>query len=386
MRTHQVDKKKCWVVENQRPFSYQIIQTSDLFNINNPSLLIGRNHKKGKVFVVVEKVIYELFKDQLSDYFANFQIETNILQFQGGEGNKSIDSFIKIFSELNKFQINRRNEPIIALGGGVLIDIVGFVASCFRRGVPHVRVPTNLMGYIDAAIGIKTGINFNNEKNRMGSFEPPTAVILDTQFFQSLDLRQIVNACGEIVKIAVSKNKDLFALLEKDGRRSIEDKFQNSGQQILDIAINDMLEELEPNLYEENLARVVDFGHTFSPTIEMAGVDDLLHGEAVVIDIAYSIFLSHCLGYLTYEQCERICNLIAKLDLPLWSPHVSPELLWKGLQERIYHRNGQQQLPIPDDIGHCIFLNNVSKEDVQRAYDAYMNYLETTTKFREDAK
>ena len=194
MRTHQVDKKKCWVVENQRPFSYQIIQTSDLFNINNPSLLIGRNHKKGKVFVVVEKVIYELFKDQLSDYFANFQIETNILQFQGGEGNKSIDSFIKIFSELNKFQINRRNEPIIALGGGVLIDIVGFVASCFRRGVPHVRVPTNLMGYIDAAIGIKTGINFNNEKNRMGSFEPPTAVILDTQFFQSLDLRQIVNS------------------------------------------------------------------------------------------------------------------------------------------------------------------------------------------------
>ena len=297
MRTHQVNNKKCWVVENQRSLSYQITQTSDLFNINNASLLVGRNHKKGKAFIVVEKVIYELFREQISDYFAQFQIETKIFQFQGGEENKNIDSFVEIFFHLNEFQINRRNEPIIAMGGGVLIDVVGFVASCFRRGVPHVRVPTNLMGYIDAAIGIKTGINFNNEKNRMGSFEPPAAVILDTQFFQSLELRQIINAYGEIVKIAVSKNKDLFALLEKDGRRAIEDKFQNTGQQILDIAIDDMLEELEPNLYEEKLARVVDFGHTFSPMIEMAGVDEILHGEAVAIDITYSIFLSHYLGY-----------------------------------------------------------------------------------------
>ncbi len=207
-----------------------------------------------------------------------------------------MENYIKLFDELDKFPINRRNEPIIAIGGGVVTDVVGFVSSCYRRGIPHIKIPTTLMGYIDASIGIKTGVNFNGNKNRMGSFEPPQHIVLDKTFLLSLPERHILNGVGEILKIAVIKDKYLFELIENYGIQCIEDKFQNKkGKEILDISIQDMIKELEPNLYESNLERCVDFGHTFSLALEMNDVNNLLHGEAVTIDI---VFLLYYQGYI----------------------------------------------------------------------------------------
>jgi 3-dehydroquinate synthetase len=118
--------------------------------------------------------------------------------------------------ELDTFPIHRRDEPIIAIGGGTLTDVVGFVASSYRRSVPHLKVPTTLMGYVDASIGIKTGINFDGHKSRLGSFEPPRKVLLDKTFLQTLPREYILDGTGEIIKLAVIKDAGLFK--RKDSR------------------------------------------------------------------------------------------------------------------------------------------------------------------------
>ena len=131
--------------------------------------------------------------------------------FLGGEENKTVEHYLSILRELDSFPIHRRDEPIIAIGGGVLTDVVGFVASSYRRGVPHIKVPTTLMGYVDASIGIKTGINFNGNKNRLGSFDPPEKVFLDKSFLKTLPKRHILNGVCEIIKLAIIKDAEFFS-------------------------------------------------------------------------------------------------------------------------------------------------------------------------------
>jgi 2-epi-5-epi-valiolone synthase len=147
-------------------------------------------------------------------------VEAKIVVFPGDEENKTLDHYLALARELDCFPIHRRDEPIIAIGGGVLTDLVGFVAASYRRGVPYVKVPTTLMGYVDASIGIKTGLNFNSNKNRLGSFHAPQAVLLDKAFLKTLPRRHILNGVCEIIKLAVIKDAPLFGLLETHGRKA----------------------------------------------------------------------------------------------------------------------------------------------------------------------
>jgi len=291
-----------------------------------------------------------------------------MLVFPSGEKNKSVDNYLWILRELDKFPINRRDEPIIAIGGGVLTDIAGFVASSYRRGVPHIKVPTTLMGYIDASVGIKTGINFNDHKNRLGSFEPPKKVLLDRNFLKTLPKRHLLNGVCEMIKLAVVKDLTLFELLETHGPTSITTRFQDEiSRSILDRSVGGMLEELQPNLFEDELARKVDFGHTFSYGLETHDEADLLHGEAVLIDIVLSSILANARNLLSAQELNRLFNLVSKLGINLNSEPVTPELLWNTLEERTYHRNGLQRVPLPEGLGQCTFVNDIKFEDIKSA-------------------
>ena len=354
-------------VKYNKKIEYPLVMTENVFSLNNDNILIGGQKQGGRRFVVVDSFIYNNYKDPLHSYFDNRNIEAKIISFKAGESNKNMDSFSSLFTNLNEFQVNRRSEPIIAIGGGVTTDIVGFLASVYRRGVPHVKIPTTLMGYVDASVGIKTGINFGNDKNRMGTFEPPAGVILDKSFLKTLDSRHIINGVGEIIKLGIIKDLHLFELLESYGKSAIDSNFQKNSEDILDKSIRMMLEELEPNLYEENLSRSVDFGHTFSPAIEMNSTTELLHGEAVSIDVAFSSVISFNRNLINKGDLNRIFNLVKKLQLPYQHASLLPDLLWDSVIERTYHRDGYQRVPLPSPLGHCIFINDLKKEEVVKA-------------------
>src|SRR5690606_16962149 len=178
--------------------------------------------------VVVDEVVYRHHGLRLRDWFVHQGIEARIVPIAGGEAAKTIDTWQGLLRALDRFPIHRRDEPIIAIGGGVLTDVVGFAAASYRRGVPHIKVPTTLMGYVDASVGIKTGINFNGCKNRLGSFEPPRRVLLDRRLLGTLPRRHLENGVCEIIKLAVIADAGLIAMLEQSGAAGVACAFQDA--------------------------------------------------------------------------------------------------------------------------------------------------------------
>lgn len=365
------DRWHTWRVRHQHTVEYDVVNSPNLFHRQNLALLSVGRIQNAHRFVVVDSNVEKYYSAAIRDYFAYHQVDARIVTFPGGEENKTADRYLSIVRELDAFPIHRRDEPIIAIGGGVLTDEVGFVASSYRRGVPHIKVPTTLMGYVDASIGIKTGINFNGNKNRLGAFHAPQLVLLDKSFLKTLPRRHILNGVCEIIKLAVIKDVDLFHLLELYGKQSVDVHFQDEqGGVILDRAIAGMLEELQPNLFEEELARKVDFGHTFSYGLETRHEARLFHGEAVLLDVLVSTLIGRARHLLSEEDSDRIFRLVHTLGIVLDTSMLEPCLLWQSLIERTYHRNGLQRVPMPSGIGNCVFLNDIKLDEVESAAKA----------------
>merc|ERR1719265_487217 len=138
---------------------------------------------------------------------------------------------LKICKTMKDWKIDRRTEPVIAIGGGVCLDIVGLAASMFRRRTPYIRVLTTALSYVDASVGAKNGCNFSGSKNRLGTYVPPVAALLDSSFFRTQGPRDISNSLGEICKMAIMKSEELLELLEENGPRLIADRFAPQSDQ-----------------------------------------------------------------------------------------------------------------------------------------------------------
>ncbi|MFN8386254.1 MAG: sedoheptulose 7-phosphate cyclase [Anaerolineales bacterium] len=355
-------------VTYQHTIEYEVINTSGLFHPQNWALLSVGKIEDARRFVVVDANVDKHHGDAIRAYFDFHNVDARIVTFPGGEENKTLDQYLALAHELDLFPIHRRDEPIIAIGGGVLTDLVGFVAASHRRGVPYIKAPTTLMGYVDASIGIKTGFNFNGNKNRLGAFHAPQTVLLDKTLLRTLPRRHILNGVCEIIKLAIVCDAELFDMLELHGARCVESHFQNGeSDAILDRAISGMIEELEPNLFEAELARKVDFGHTFSYGLETRHEANLLHGEAVLLDILLSALIARGRGLLTDNETERIFRLTSELGFALNVSALDPSLLWSSLTERTYHRNGLQRVPMPRGIGGCVFINDIHEAEIESA-------------------
>jgi 3-dehydroquinate synthase len=231
-----------------------------------------------------------------------------------------------------------------------------------------VRVPTTLIGLVDAGVGVKTGVNFNGHKNRLGSYHAPIASLLDAGFLETLPERHIRNGMFEIAKVAIVIDRRLFDLLEANAPELIADRLQHgwAARSVLRRAITAMMDELEPNLWETRLERLVDFGHSFSSPFELH-TPDLLHGEAVAIDMALSSVLAERRKLLPPGECERILSLLGVLGLPLVDAKHDLTLVEEGLADTVRHRDGLPRLPLPVGIGSARFVNDVTITELEPA-------------------
>lgn len=359
-----------WSVRATREIAYDLRCVQHVFDPENDALLADGRTKGGRRFVVVDERVHRFHGTRIEAYFRAHGVQARVLLLQSGEANKTMDALQRVLRALDSFPIHRRDEPVIAIGGGVLTDIVAFAASCYRRGVPHIKVPTTLMGYVDAAVGVKTAVNFNGHKNRLGSFEPPRAVLLDQELLATLAPRYLRDGMCEIIKLAVICDRELFDLLEQHGARAIAAAFQDGqSKRILDAAVSGMLQELSPNLYEEQLARKVDFGHTFSYGLEARFATRLLHGEAVLLDVLVSCVIAESRGLLMGDEAARVLALVEQLGIRPAIELLDPALMWHALADRVEHRNGHQHVPLPTAIGNGVFVDDMTLPEIKRAVD-----------------
>jgi len=195
-----------WEINAKLPVNFKIKNSPDLFNNKNLDLIefgnLGTNSRR---LILIDQNLCDLYLKEIKDYFHFHAIEIRIVAIQSGEEDKNLDTLVFILGEIERFGLLRKSEPLIAIGGGVLLDIVGMAAGLYRRGIPYIRVPTSLVGLIDASVGIKTGINFQTRRNRLGSYYPPLASYLDKKFLNSLAPLEVSSGLGEILKMAVIK-------------------------------------------------------------------------------------------------------------------------------------------------------------------------------------
>jgi 3-dehydroquinate synthase len=347
-------------VKTSIPVAYSIRTVSNVLSLTE----IDSTRK----IVVVDSTVYALYANSIGDAL--------ILSIDCSEETKNWEAVHKILAFLELCKVLRRSEPVIAIGGGVLLDVVGFCCSIYRRGIPYVRIPTTLLAIVDASVGAKTSINDFGRRNRIGSFYPPIDTLIDPSFIITQDSREISNGVAEIIKLAIVTNHELFELLESDPVSLLINKFQHSAtaDRIVNLAIIGMAAELNDNLWETNLQRPVDFGHTFSPVIEMKNVTDMLHGEAVILDCLLSSCIAAGRGLITNAELKRIFMLVHKFNLPTMHPDfMDTELLTIGLCDVMTHRNNNQYLPLPSSIGKCVIVNDVLTNEIVQAINLMRN-------------
>ena len=289
------------------------------------------------------------------------------------EENKNIDSFLAILDVIESQGTGRKDTLLAAVGGGALLDIVSFAASVFRRGISVIKVPTTLLGIVDASIGIKTGINFSGQRNRLGSYHLDYSVIVDPMLLKGLTPFLLRQGLGEIFKIAIIKSRTLFNLLSDNINRLEELSFYQSpeGITVLSQSIQLMLEELHDNPREQNLKRCVDFGHSFSPLVEMesntnSNYRTLPHGFSVAYDCLLTATIAWQRRILPSDQYHLIVDMYLRFDFDFINPIYNDiNLVWASFLEMTKHRGGNQNLPVPIEIGSFEFIQDVTFDEVR---------------------
>lgn len=379
--------KQEWVIDTNLPINYEIKISNDLLNPENKDILRYGDQIYGRRrLVFLDRNVHKYYGEKVKKYFEYNNISYHIVLIDGGETVKSLDNLLYSLGEIEQFGLSRKNEPIIVIGGGVVLDIVGLASSLYRRGIPYIRIPTTLLGIVDVSVAAKTGINFLNRRNRLGAYYPPISTLLDKTFIKTLEHIEISSGMGEILKMAVVKDYNLFKLLENYGDKLYEYKFEHeSAEEVISLSIEGMKVELENNLWEKDLKRLVDFGHSFSPIIEMRSlidnkVDSLTHGYAVTLDVIFSCVISYLRGMLPYSELMRVINTAKKMGIPTYHPFFTNSLLLlESLNDVVKHRNGDQNLPIPVKIGESIFINDITHDEIKKSVELFI-------KINEDVK
>ncbi|MCA3642766.1 MAG: sedoheptulose 7-phosphate cyclase [Methylobacterium sp.] len=355
-----------WDVPADRRRSYSIHVAEPLLDPRNPALLSGGD-VAGRRFVVLDNNLAEDIRPRLEAYLAANNVEAEFLVLDGGENCKSMQVALHMVEALEAFGLDRRREPLILIGGGALLDVGGFAASIYRRGVPFIRVPTTLLAYVDASVGVKTGVNFGQGKNLIGAFEPPYAVLLEREFLKTLPAREIASGLGEVLKLAAGCDPQLLQGLVASAQAFRARRFDDPAVvEVLHRSIVVMLRELRENLYEADLTRAVDLGHTFSQALELQAKDIALrHGEAVALDINLCGLISARRGLLARDELAAIGRLTHEVGLPTRLPELTPDALWRSVRERTRHRGGHQRIPIPAGSGRCAFIDDLTEAELQ---------------------
>lgn len=343
--------------------TYEIKRVSNLFDVANPAL--SGHIKTRKAFCIIDQNLAE-YAVLLKQYFEKNDIEAYYFFVKVSEKNKSLQSIIDFTTFCFQHEIGRR-DPIIAFGGGITCDLGGMAANLLRRGTPCIKIPTTLCGVIDAAVGVKNGVNYADSKNSLGTFYPPEVVFIDLEFLKTLPVKEIKNGLVEMIKIIALKDRDTWNLLKRNIDRFLTKDFNSEVVELIDRSIAFMTEELSSNLLEDSLYRIVDYGHEFGHLIEIITDFELSHGEAVAIGMRLSNHLAYSAGLMDANDHTDFNELVNKLNLPHWHKALSCQKLYTKREAISRHKGGQFSIVALHQIGSPFFMKELNLADMEYA-------------------
>ncbi|SHM38728.1 3-dehydroquinate synthase [Cyclobacterium lianum] len=359
------------------PFRYQVFFTKSLFSTSNELFAqLVKGDKLPKVYFVLDEGLVRHHPNLITEIEAyaqanadTFTLCASPLVVPGGEYIKNDQRYFQeVLKATHTYGIDRHSF-IVGLGGGALLDMVGFAAAIAHRGIRHIRIPTTVLSQNDSGVGVKNGINAYGKKNYLGTFAPPFAVINDPDFLQTLEERDWRSGISEALKVALIKDASFFVWIEQQaldlmdkGHSAMEELIFRCAQMHLDhIASGDP--------FETGSSRPLDFGHWAAHKLEHLTDYKIRHGEAVAIGIALDTTYSFLSGRISENELNRVLDLIIKLGFDLYVPELSGETLLEGLNEFREHLGGELTIMLLDKIGSGVEVHQMDEALIFRAVE-----------------
>lgn len=265
-------------------------------------------------FIITNPVVGGLYGDLLKEALSRSGLSFSYVEVPDGERYKTLYWARKLYDRMSAMRIDR-SSTVLALGGGVICDLAGFVAATYMRGIPHAYIPTTLLAQVDASIGGKVGVDYGLGKNLIGSFYNPRLILCDPEVLHTLERRQFSCGVAEIIKSAIINSRSFFEMLEKNCPLSMENP--NIEEIIYQTALI-KADFVRKDPFEKNERAFLNFGHTIGHAIEVAtGFRRILHGEAISIGMVGAFLISQELGYTSSEYTDRLKKLLVACGLPV---------------------------------------------------------------------
>lgn len=279
--------------------------------------VVERAGRRG-VFWVWDARVWELWGDACTQCGWPSRESGAVIHFEASETNKRLASVESLARELVRAGADR-GTALVAVGGGVTGDVVGFLASIYMRGVPVFQVPTTLLGMVDSSIGGKTGVDLPEGKNLLGTFYQPSAIWMDPEFLETLPPEQFRQGMAEVIKTAIIGDADLWTFLETD-RESLRRRAPEALQRVVESCARFKAGVVEADETESGRRRILNFGHTIGHALERATEYRMPHGDAVSVGMVAAARLSVDLGFLDLRVADRLEALCTAWGLPVRFP------------------------------------------------------------------
>jgi 3-dehydroquinate synthase len=322
------------------------------------------------VAVITDANVAELHGPPVIGALKKAGIETEVAAIPAGERHKTPSQAFELLDWLTGTQISR-GDVIVLLGGGVVIDLGGWVASSYMRGVPYLNLPTTLIGQVDAGIGGKLAVNHPVAKNLIGSFHQPLGVVSDVSFLETLDRRQLRAGLAECIKKAIIASPAYWDLIER-GADAILAADPAALEALVHGAGVIKTELIERDPYERDSRRTLGFGHALAHPLEtVTSYTALLHGEAVAFGMAVEAQLAAARGLLTPELLERMLALLRRVGLPTTARELPTEIdagrLLAATERIRLIRGGGYRFVLPVDLGETLIADDVTPAELHEA-------------------
>jgi len=356
-------------------FEYKVFFTEHLFNSTNRAfkdfLNSQRTDTNKKILFVIDEgvsVNHPLLENDIREYFSDldgFNLIDKFLVIEGGEHAKNSEMlFYSLVDAVDEYGIDRHSF-IVAIGGGSILDLVGYASAVSHRGIRHIRIPTTVLSQNDSGVGVKNGINYNIKKNFLGTFVPPVAVFNDFHFLTTLPIEEWRSGISEAIKVALIKDKNFFDWLQENAEALALRNMKAMQHLIRRCAEMHLKHIAGSDPFEMGSSRPLDFGHWSAHKLEQLSDFTIRHGEAVALGIALDSAYSYISGRLSAEDVKSIIKLLKNVGFavthPLMEIKDENSVILKGLNEFREHLGGKLTIMLLDAIGKGVEVHELDQ-------------------------
>lgn len=332
-------------------------------------LLTKNNIAISDVVIVTNEIVAPLYLETLTLSLINSGVHIrDQVVLQDGEETKNWHSMELVFDRMVDARAER-STALLALGGGVIGDLTGFIAACYMRGVPYVQIPTTLLAQVDSSVGGKTAINHPRAKNMLGAFYQPRVVIADTKTLDSLPDRELRSGLAEVIKYGLISDSAFFEWLETNIEHVLN-RSSNHMQYLVTHSCRNKAEIVALDEREAGPRTLLNLGHTFGHVIEtLAGYGCWLHGEAVAVGMIMAAELSNLMGWLAEKDVIRIRTLLLRAGLPIKAPALNAERYTNAMLHDKKVKAGRINFVLLKGIGTAVIFGDVDDDLLKKAIE-----------------